>query len=52
MPALQVLEHSSPNTMIIKGETTTTQSIIDHYSDLNTQMKTDNQSKLKSSSTP
>ena len=30
--ALQVLEHSSPNIMIIKGEVTTTQSIIDHYS--------------------
>ena len=37
--------------MIIKGEVTTTQSIIDHYSDLNTQ-KIDNQSKLKISSTP
>ena len=38
--------------MIIKGETTTTQSIINHYSNLTTQTKTDNQSKLKSSSTP
>ena len=51
-PAVQVLKHFSPNIMIIKGETTTTQSIIDHYSYLNTQMKMDNESKLKSSSTP
>ena len=53
--ALQVLEHPSSNIMIIKGETTTTQSILEHYSDLNAQMKTDKQrkqSKLKSPSTP
>ena len=48
-PASQVLEHSSPNIMIIKGEVTTTQSIIDHYSELNIQTKTNDQTKLKSS---
>ena len=40
--------------MIIKGETTTTQSILDHYSYHNAQMKTDKQGKqgkLKSPST-
>ena len=54
-PSLQVLEHPSSNIMIIKGETTTTQSILEHYSDLNAQMKNDKQgkkSKLKSPSTP
>ena len=34
--------------MIIKGEVTTTQSIIDHYSELNIQTKTNDQNKLKS----
>ena len=38
--------------MINKGEMTTTQSIIEHYSYLKAQMKIDKQSKLKSSSTP
>lgn len=34
--------------MIIKGEVTTTQYIIDHYSELNIQTKTNDQDKLKS----
>jgi len=38
--------------MIVKGEVTTTQSIIDHYSEHNAQTKIDDQSKLKSSTTP
>lgn len=38
-PTSQVLEDSSPNIMIIKGEVTTTQSIFDHYSELNIQTK-------------
>ena len=51
-PTLQVHENSSPKIMIIKGEVTNTQSIIDHYSVLNIQTKTNDQSKLKSSISP
>ena len=51
-PAFQVLKHSSPNIMIIKGEVTTTQYIIDHYSEINIQTKTNDQGKLKSSAAP
>ena len=46
--AFQVQEHSSPNIMIIKGEVTTIQSIIDHYLELNIQTKTNDQGKLNS----
>jgi hypothetical protein len=38
--------------MIIKGKETTTQSIIDHYSELNIQTKTNDHDKLKSPTTP
>ena len=41
--------------MVIKGKTTNTQSIIEHYSDLNAQMRKDRQSKqdkLKNISSP
>jgi hypothetical protein len=41
-----ILEHSSPNIMMVKEEVTTTQSIIDHYSELN------DQDKLKSTAAP
>ena len=33
-PHFHILEHSSPNIMMVKGEVTTTKSIIDHYLDL------------------
>ena len=44
----QILEHPSLNIMIVKGEVITTQSIIDQYSKLNIQTKTNDQDKLKS----
>ena len=47
-PPFHILEHSSPNIMMVKGEVTTTQSIIDHYSMLNDQIKFNDQDKLKS----
>ena len=47
-PPFQILEHSSPNIMIVKGKVTTTQSIIDDYSKLNDQTKTNDHDKLKS----
>ena len=37
-PHFHILEHSSPNIMMVKGEVTTTQPIIDHYSELNDQI--------------
>ena len=43
---------AEPNVQQIKGEVTTTQSIIDHYLELNIQTKTNDQSKLKSSTAP
>lgn len=51
-PPFQILELSSPNIMIVKGKVTTTQSIIDHYSKLNDQTKTNDQDKLKSTVAP
>ena len=47
-PTFHILEHSSPNIMMVKGEVNTTQSIIDHYSELNDQTKTNDQEQLRS----
>ena len=46
-PLFHILEHSSPNIMMVKREVTT-QSIIDHYLELNDQIKFNDQDKLKS----
>ena len=51
-PPFHILEHSSPNIMMVKGEVTTTQSIIDHSSELNDQMQFNDQDKLKSTVAP
>ena len=51
-PPFHILEHSSPNIMMVKGEVTTTQSVIDHYLELKDQIKFNDQDKLKSVATP
>ena len=51
-PPFSILEHSSPNIMMVKGEVTSTQSIIDHYSELNDQTKTNDQEQLRSTASP
>ena len=51
-PPFQILEHSSIKKMIVKGEVTSTQSIIDHYLELNDQTKTNDWDKLKSTIAP
>ena len=51
-PPFHILEHSSLNIMMVKGEVATRQSIIDHYSELNDQIKLNDQDKLKSIDAP
>ena len=40
-PILQIVEHPTPNIMVVKGKLVNTQSIIEHYTDSNVQMRKD-----------
>lgn len=51
-PPFHISEHSSPNIMMVKGEVTTTQSIIGHYSKLSDYIKLNDQDKLKNTVAP